>query len=152
VHVQRIYVDTSVIGGYFDHEFREVTWQLFDGFLRGEARMVLSTLTATELLKAPKRVRDFIGDFPSEKEIVEESDESRELANHYIVSGAVGEASRSDAEHIALATIGKVDVLVSWNFRHIVNLPKIRRYNSVNQAMGYQQIDIRTPLQVIRSW
>jgi len=71
VRVQRIYVDTSVIGGYFDHEFREATRRLFDAFRRGEALMVLSTLTATELLKAPQRVRDFIGDFPSEKEIVE---------------------------------------------------------------------------------
>lgn len=150
--VQRIYLDTSVIGGYFDDEFRDQTRRLFDAFLRGEARMVLSTLTASELLQAPKRVRDFIGDFPSEKDIVEESDESRELATRYIAAGAVGEGSRSDAEHIALATIAKVDVLVSWNFRHIVNVPKIRRYNSVNQALGYQQIEIRTPLQVIDSW
>jgi predicted nucleic acid-binding protein len=152
VHVQRVYLDTSVIGGYFDDEFREKTWRLFDAFLRGEARMVLSTLTGSEILEAPKRVRDFIGDFPCEKEIIEESDESRDLANHYIAAGALGEASRSDAEHIALATIAKVDVLVSWNFRHIVNLPKIRRYNSVNQALGYQQIEIRTPIEVTGSW
>jgi len=68
------------------------------------------------------------------------------------VAGAVREASRSDAEHIALATIGNVDILVSWNFRHIVNLPKIRLYNSVNRALGYQQIEIRTPIEVIGSW
>jgi len=146
VLVPRIYVDTSVIGGYFDPEFADKTRRQFDAFVSGEAKMVLSTLTARELLQAPKRVRDFIGDFPSEKEIVEESDESWQLANHYIAAGAIGEASRSDAEHIALATIGKVDVLVSWNFRHIVNLPKIRRYNSVNLALGYQQIEIRTPI------
>jgi hypothetical protein len=59
---------------------------------------------------------------------------------------------RYPREHIALATIGKVDVLVSWNFRHIVNLPKIRRYNSVNLALGYPQIDIRTPIEVTGSW
>ena len=70
MHVQRIYLDTSVIGGYFDDEFREKTRRLFDAFLRGEARMVLSTLTGSELLEAPKRVRDFIGDFPCEKEIM----------------------------------------------------------------------------------
>jgi len=152
VHVPRIYLDTSVIGGYFDDEFREQTRRLFDLFIRDEARIVLSTLTVKELLGAPQRVRDFIGDFSSEKETIEESDESRALADRYIAAGAVTDASRSDAEHIALATIGRVDVLASWNFRHIVNLPRIRTYNSVNVALGYPLIEIRTPIEVTGSW
>ncbi len=150
MHIQRIYLDTSVIGGYFDDEFREKTRRLFDAFLRGEARMVLSDLTLRELEPAPERVRILVDGLP--KEMIETSTESLELATHYIAAGAVGEASRSDAEHIALATIAKIDVLVSWNFRHIVNLPKIRRYNSVNQALGYPQLEIRTPIEVIGLW
>ena len=97
-------------------------------------------------------MRRFVAELPAEKEIVEESDESRELAERYIAAGAVGSASRSDAAHIAIATISRVDVLVSWNFRHIVNLPKIRRYNSVNLACGYQQLEIRTPIEVTGTW
>jgi predicted nucleic acid-binding protein len=150
VHVQRIYLDTSVIGGYFDDEFREKTRQLFDAFLRGEARMVLSDLTLRELEPAPERVRILIDQFP--KETIKTSTESLELATRYIEAGAVGETSRSDAEHIALATVARIDVLVSWNFRHIVNLPRIRRYNSVNQALGYPQLEIRTPIEVTGSW
>jgi hypothetical protein len=150
VRVQRIYVDTSVIGGYFDHEFREATWRLFDAFRRGEARMVISDLTLRELEPAPEHVRVLVDEIP--KEMLATSPESLELATRYIAAGAVGEASRSDAEHIALATIARIDVLVSWNFRHIVNLPKIRRYNSVNQALGYHQLEIRTPIEVTGSW
>jgi predicted nucleic acid-binding protein len=150
VHVQRIYLDTSVIGGYFDDEFREKTRRLFDAFQRGEARMVLSDLTLRELEPAPEVVRDLVDVFPHE--LIKTSIESEELATRYIEAGAVGEASRTDAEHIAVATIAKVDVVVSWNFHHIVNLRKIRRYNSVNQALGYQQLEIRTPIEVTGPW
>ena len=54
-----------------------------------------------------------------------------------------------DCKHIALATTAKADVLVSWNFRHIVNVIRIRGYNSVNMKLGYVQIDMRTPYEVI---
>jgi hypothetical protein len=56
---------------------------------------------------------------------------------------------RADAQHIAIATVARVDVLVSWNFRHIVNLQRIRGYNSVNLRMGYPMIEIRTPREVL---
>lgn len=57
--------------------------------------------------------------------------------------------SRVDAQHIATATISRVDVLVSWNFKHIVNLEKIHGYNSVNLRLGYPILEIRTPIEVI---
>ena len=71
------------------------------------------------------------------------------LANAYINEDVVSEAFFNDAMHIALATINKVDVLVSWNFKHIVNFNKIRLYNSVNLKLGYSLIDIRTPREVL---
>jgi hypothetical protein len=55
-----------------------------------------------------------------------------------------------DAQHIAIATISRVEVLVSWNFRHIVNLQRIRGYNAVNLRDGYPLLEIRTPQEVIR--
>jgi len=112
--------------------------------------LVVSDLSLRELEPAPQFVRDLIDELP--KEVINRTTESLDLATRYIEAGAVGEASRADAEHIALATVARVDVLVSWNFRHIVNLPKIRRYNSVNQAWGYQELEIRTPIEVTGLW
>ena len=70
------------------------------------------------------------------------------LAEAYIKEGVVGEANRVDAQHIAIATIQRVDVLVSWNFQHIVNWSRIRAFNSVNLRLGYPQLEIRSPQQV----
>jgi hypothetical protein len=53
-----------------------------------------------------------------------------------------------DAPHIALSTVEEVDVLTSWNFKHIVHFDKIRRFNAVNLELGYKQIEIRTPQEV----
>ena len=75
--------------------------------------------------------------------------EARELANRYIAENVVGKSSLDDCRHIALATIHRVDVLASWNFKHIVNLTRIRGYNAVNLKNGYPTIEIRNPKELI---
>ncbi len=146
----RIYTDTSVIGGCFDDEFQEASRRLFEKFNAGEAIIVLSDLTLLELQGAPENVRAVLGDVPDAfLEEVIFSAEAAELAERYIASGVVGAASRADARHIATATIHHVTVLVSWNFRHIVNLDRIHRYNSVNIRYGYPMLEIRTPREVV---
>jgi len=55
----------------------------------------------------------------------------------------------SGTKYIATATINRADVLVSWNFKHIVNLERIHRYNAVNLKLGYPMIEIRTPTEVL---
>lgn len=77
------------------------------------------------------------------------SAEARELADAYIAHGVVGPGSFVDALHVALATVSSVDVLVSWNFKHIVNLGRIRLFNAVNLEQGYGLIEIRTPKEVL---
>ena len=72
------------------------------------------------------------------------------LADKYIAGKVVGRASLEDCRHIALATINRVDVLASWNFKHIVNLDRIKGYNSVNLKLGYPIIEIRTPQELVR--
>jgi hypothetical protein len=57
----------------------------------------------------------------------------------------VGKASRADCFYIAIATIQKVDLLVSWNFKHIVNIVRIHGYNSVNLKNGFQPLEFRNP-------
>ena len=71
------------------------------------------------------------------------------LAAEYIRDGAVGKNQRADALHIGIATVARVDVLVSWNFKHIVNLRRIHAFNAVNLKQGYPVLEIRNPREVI---
>lgn len=70
------------------------------------------------------------------------------LAESYLAEKVVGASSRVDCYHIAMATCLKVDTLVSWNFKHIVNVQKIYGYNAVNLLNGYKTIEIRNPREV----
>jgi len=146
----RIYIDTSVIGGCLDKEFQNASMELIDKFKRGEMIVVISELTTLELKDAPQEVQNILKEIPERNiEYVELTEEAVNLAGKYITEGVIGRGKLVDAEHIAIATINRVDVLVSWNFRHIVNLQKIRGYNSVNLKYGYSLLEIRSPLEVI---
>lgn len=147
---QRIYIDTSVVGGYFDEEFKEATRLLFDRLEKNEIIFVVSDLLDLELLNAPENVRELLHNYSADKfQRVELIDEVVTLADNYILEKVVGQTSLKDGRHIALATIHRVDVLSSWNFKHIVNLDRIRGYNSVNLKLGYPMIEIRSPKDLI---
>ena len=146
----RIYVDTSVIGGCFDNEFEKYSNQLFEEFISGEKRLVISDLVLFELEGAPEDVKDVLHGIPQGSiEYVFLNEESLSLAGTYLKEDVIAENSIADARHIAIATIERVDVLVSWNFKHIVNLNRIHLVNSVNLKLGYPLIEIRSPLEVI---
>lgn len=143
---QRIYIDTSVVGGYFDEEFKEETIALFERLENNEIVFVVSDLLDLELINAPEKVRNLLQKYSLDKfERIELNEESVNLADKHIAEKVVGKTSIEDCRHIALATINKVDVLASWNFKHIVNLDRIKGYNSVNLKSGYQMIEIRSP-------
>ena len=145
----RVYADTSVIGGCEDDEFSRPSRQLIDRFVHGEMTLALSSLTLRELEAAPKHVRDILRAVPPHcTEIVDLSDEAEKLAARYIERGALSPGMLADALHIAVATVAGVDVLVSWNFKHMVNLSRIQIYNGVNRDMGYAILDIRTPREI----
>jgi predicted nucleic acid-binding protein len=147
---QRIYIDTSVVGGYFDEEFNEATIKLFERLDNNEIIFVVSDLLDLELLKAPQQVRQLLHNYPADKfQRVELTEEAIKLADTYISEKVVGKTSLEDCRHIALATIHKVDVLASWNFKHIVNLDRIKGYNSVNMRLGYSIIEIRSPKDLV---
>ena len=113
------------------------------------ARSAERQLTIRELENAPTEVRILLGRIPSSHiEALALSTEAEDLAAAYIRDGAIGVRMRADALHIALATVARVDVLVSWNFKHIVNLKKIHAYNAVNLKRGYPLLEIRTPREV----
>lgn len=147
---QRIYIDTSVVGGYFDEEFKEATIKLFERLDNNEIIFVVSDLLDLELINAPQQVREHLLKYSADKfQRVELTEEAIKLADTYIDEKIVGKTSLEDCRHIALATIHKVDVLASWNFKHIVNLDRIKGYNSVNLRLGYSMIEIRSPKDLV---
>ena len=146
----RIYTDTSVIGGCEDEEFAEHSLRLMESFVRGERIHVLSSLTLQELAAAPVALRKRLAVVPDAHiEALQLGVEAAELADAYLSAGVVPRGMRADAQHIAIATVARVDVLVSWNFKHVVNLQRIHGYNSVNLRQGYPLIEIRTPREVL---
>ena len=147
---QRIYIDTSVVGGYFDEEFKEATIKLFERLDNNEIIFVVSDLLDLELLNAPTYVKEHLLKYSADKfQRVELSEEAIKLADNYIDEKVVGKTSLEDCRHIAMATIHKVDVLASWNFKHIVNLDRIKGYNSMNLRLGYSMIEIRSPKDLV---
>ena len=147
---QKFYFDTSVFGGIYDKEFEEETLQLFERVKLGKIVCMYSDLTETELLNAPENVRTYFKNLPRENtERVIVNAEIIELAKKYIEEKVVGKTSFDDCLHIATATIYRADILVSWNFKHIVNVYRIRGYNSINLRMNYIPLEIRSPKEII---
>lgn len=142
----RIYVDTSVIGGCLDVKFAADSRKLFDRARAGEVLLVISEITELELVDARPEVRAMLESLPAEcVERIEVNDEAYRLAEQYIRTGVIGPRMLADARHIAVATVNRVDVLVSWNFKHILNFQRVRGYNAINVREGYQPLEIRTP-------
>lgn len=116
----------------------------------GKVICLFSDLTETELLNAPENVKEHFKNLPKhhiEKVIV--TDEILTLATKYVAEKVVGQTSFDDCVHIATATIYKVDILISWNFKHIVNVYRIRGYNSINIRLNYQSLEIRSPNEIL---
>jgi len=116
----------------------------------GEIICVYSDLCEFELENAPDEVKEhFLSLDKDNIEFVEITEEINQLAEEYIKEKVVGETSIDDCRHIACATLNKVDYLISWNFKHIVNVFRIRGYNSINIKNGQIQLDIRSPKEII---
>ena len=123
----KVYADTSVIGGCFDDEFKQWSNALFQEFVVGTKHIMLSDLTLQELEFARQEVREKVIEIPDKHRVaIGITDEAIQLAETNINEGALTKKSYNDALHIALATLNNSDVLASWNFKHIVNLDRIR--------------------------
>lgn len=150
----RCYLDTSVIGAVFDKEDLprvEVTKDLFKALKAGSIEGYVSELTLEEVIKAPKEVRTELLRTIRELKpnVLVETSESAELAEAYLAAGVVPEKFRDDARHIAIAVVHDVDLIVSWNFRHMVNVERKRAIHSVNIRLGYKLLDLVSPWEVV---
>lgn len=148
--IKRYYIDTSVIGGCFDDEFKKWSNVFFDEIKKGDKIAVISDLTFRELELAPDPVKNKLNEIPINFiENIITLDEAYELADQYVKEEAISRKFLEDAIHIANATLNMVHALVSWNFKHIVNLERIKRYNAVNLKNGYNILEIRSPIEVL---
>ena len=148
--IQRFYFDTSVIGGVYDTEFEEHSTILMEKVKLGQIKAVISELAEEEIMKARKEIRDFYKSLTKENiEFVEITKDALLLADTYIAEKVVGKTSKDDCLHIGMATVCKVDLLVSWNFKHIVNIYRIRGYNAVNIKLGFPPLEIRSPKDIV---
>ncbi|MDD4889866.1 MAG: PIN domain protein [Phycisphaerae bacterium] len=146
----RIYVDTSVIGGCLDEEFAAESLALIQAARDGHFILLLSDLLAFELDPAPRAVQAVLDGLPEDAlERVFSDDETARLRDAYLKARVVGPARAADAHHIAVATVAQADLLVSWNFKHIVHWDKIRLFNAVNLREGYPPVEIRSPREVV---
>ena len=146
----RVYADTSVFGGCFDDEFMAESVRFFEEVRQGQFLLVVSNVTLDELELAPDQVRTVLANLPPQQvEIVSTSSGSDGLRDAYLEAGVVGPASSNDAAHIAVATISNVDLVVSWNFKHIVHFEKIGGYEGVNSLRGYRSPRIYSPREVV---
>lgn len=147
--IPRIYIDTSVVGGCFDREFAPWSNGLIKDIRLGHFQCVVSEIVSAEIDDAPPLVRQKYSEirgFAAEELFLSEDVEG--LFNAYRKRRILSDKLRNDMLHIAFATFAKVDILVSWNFKHIVHFDKIRQFNAVNIEQGYQPMAIHSPREV----
>lgn len=144
-----VYVDNSVIGGYHDSEFARYSRRLFHEFRLGLYTPVVSTITETEIAEAPSRVKDTFVELKEMAEMIEPTEEAFELADRYLIEGGLTKRMRTDCLHVATATVHRIPLLTSWNFRDIVNVNKIAVFHSVNIKMGHLLVEIRSPRELL---
>ncbi len=145
----KIYLDTSVIGGSFDDTFKEYSIRLIKNIKTDDIIGIISEITIRELENAPDFVKKDFESYEEKLEIIMVTEEIKELAEGYVKDKVVTEKYYEDALHIACATVYQVDLLVSWNFKHIVNFNRIAQFNAVNLKNGYKSLQIFSPMEVL---
>jgi predicted nucleic acid-binding protein len=148
---KRIYVDTCVFSALFDTDEsrRQETTRFWDAVRKEGIVVIVSDVLAGEIERAPLHVRDFFDTFPKNHiDRIAVSETAKALAEQYVCAGVISKNSLADCLHVALATINKADVLVSWNLHDVVK--RKDKYNNVNDRNGYPQIEIQTPTEAIQ--
>ena len=145
----RVYVDTSVFGGCFDAEFEAESKRFFDLVRAGRVLVMVSPVVLDELREALPQVRDLFQSTPENAVLpVDLTPDIIELRNAYVAAEIVSPRYVDDATHVAAATVARADAIVSWNFKHIVRVDKMRAYNQVNLQTGFGLLSIVSPQEV----
>jgi len=145
----RAYADTSVFGGVFDEGFDETSKTFFQQVREKYFKLVISPVVQKELELAPEQVRQFFNEIKNLADFIAISEEALLLRKAYLDARIVTPKSTADALHVALATVAKCQLIVSWNFKHIVHFQKVPLYQAINTIKGYNEINIYSPPEVI---
>lgn len=144
-----LYLDTSVLGGYFDDEWKLPTQELWRQMENGKYCFFTSSIAADELTEAPERVRELFAATFTPEAVLDVTEEMEQLASAYMTQAILTPKYSDDARHVAACTVAKIDYLVSWNFKHLVNIEREKGFNAVNHLRGYPSIRIVNPLELI---
>ena len=147
--IPTLYLDTSVIGGYFDEEFKAATRELFRQADFGIYKLFASVVTEAEIQAAPANVQRFFANTFEAGQILPLAAEAESLAQAYLAAKVVSPGYVDDARHVAIATVEQIALVVSWNFKHLANYRRETGFNGVNLLQGYRPARILTPLELI---
>ncbi|NLH18335.1 MAG: type II toxin-antitoxin system VapC family toxin [Phycisphaerae bacterium] len=146
----RIYVDTSVFGGFFDEGFSSASRRFFEMVRHRRVKVMVSDLLLDEIAEAPEPVRELVRSIMEHGCIrVGATEEAARLQDWYLAAGVVSPRYADDAMHVALATLQGADAIVSWNFKHLVNPTRVRGFNQVNIQRGYGTTVILSPEELL---
>lgn len=147
----RVYVDTSVFGGPFDPEFALASQQFFDAVVAQSVTALISDTLVAELVSAPEQVQELLAQVMAVGcERLALGLEAIALRDAYLSAAIVTPKYADDALHVAQATLARSDLIISWNFKHLVNPNRIRKFNGVNISQGYGLVVIMTPAEVVK--
>jgi predicted nucleic acid-binding protein len=148
----KLYLDTSVPNFIFAEDAKDkqtATKLLFSKDTQKHYTFFISPVVIREIEKAQtakqKQLLKVIESLP----IIEYTEEAETLAQAYLSAKILPANSDEDARHVAVATIHNMDAVVSWNFKHLVNLRRIKLVHLINEQMGYKHIEIISPYEVI---
>jgi predicted nucleic acid-binding protein len=150
----KMYLDTSVISHLFADDTPDKmadTIKLWDDCVKGKFEIYISDVVISEIRQCsePKQSRMLEKMRLIEFEVLPETDTVKELAAEYIKEGVLTEKSLDDCLHIAYAVINNCDIIVSWNFKHLVNFKTIDKVRIVNAINRYKEISIISPTMLI---
>jgi hypothetical protein len=141
----RLYLDATVIKGCSDPQFDRWSWSLIQDCRSGLYRPIISTLVQEELAESPAPPEAASALMECHPKILEVSDKAQTLADVYLDHKILTESHRFAALHVALATLEEADMLVSWDYRNILHMSKLRQFITVNLELGLKPLQIRSP-------
>lgn len=145
----KIYLDSSVYGGYYDEAFMDDTRELFDYIYREGIPVITSAVVIKELAPARTEVRRVMR-LLYHLEVVPVPEAAYPLAAQYVKQGILGRGSFTDALHIAIATLKGATTIVSWDIKHMIR--RKNAFNFVNLRKGYSRVDIDTPSTILSDY
>lgn len=150
----KLYLDTSIFNFAKAEDVpfeKDVTLKLLDEIKTEKYEAYISEIVVLEISRAPAEVAMKLREVINSVNLIELPVDvnSQLLAKKYIEQGIIPAKYEDDALHIAIASVNNLDVIVSWNYKHIVKLKTKREVTGINALLGYKEIEIYSPLEVI---